>query len=327
MTQKHKRILFVALKAIVTLGLLFLVAKEIDLREVSRVFVRVDLLSVVLAVLVITGQASAGAYRWQRLMRLKEVHVLFGHSLRFFWLGLFFNQLLPSSVGGDAVRGYCAARESHSLRGATLSVILDRVLGLVGLIVVITGASFFAFGLMQSNDVMQAVFLALLMAGAGLGAIFFLDVLLARFSGWRFLGALVDLAVDARNLFVSRNGWGLILLSCFIHVLSVFSVFVLADGLGVAVTLQALFVVVPVAMLLATIPISIAGWGIREGVMVAGLGQIGIPSEEALALSILYGLSLLVVAMPGVFFWRFRGETQFKNVSEDLMGKVDDIQP
>jgi uncharacterized membrane protein YbhN (UPF0104 family) len=56
-----------------------------------------------------------------------------------------------------------------------------------------------------------------------------------------------------------------------------------------------------------TIPISIAGWGVREGIMVMGFGYLGVPPEQALALSILYGLLLLVVAIPGVIIWFLSG--------------------
>jgi len=54
------------------------------------------------------------------------------------------------------------------------------------------------------------------------------------------------------------------------------------------------------------VPISIAGWGVREGIMVVGFGYLGVASEASLALSILYGLSILVVALPGGIIWMFK---------------------
>ncbi len=64
------------------------------------------------------------------------------------------------------------------------------------------------------------------------------------------------------------------------------------------------------------IPISIAGWGIREGVMVSAFGFFGVLPEQALALSILYGLLLLGVSLPGVIIWYFTGRNL--NISETV---------
>ena len=65
-------------------------------------------------------------------------------------------------------------------------------------------------------------------------------------------------------------------------------------------------IVMPLVTLIMVIPISIAGWGIREGAMVVGLGYLGVIPESALALSVLYGLLLLTIALPGGLIWLVR---------------------
>ena len=64
-----------------------------------------------------------------------------------------------------------------------------------------------------------------------------------------------------------------------------------------------MIIVIPITNLLAALPISIAGWGFREGLFIAGLGYLGISSDSALALSILYGLLMLIVSLPGLINW------------------------
>ena len=64
-----------------------------------------------------------------------------------------------------------------------------------------------------------------------------------------------------------------------------------------------MLLVVPITNLLTALPISIAGWGVREGVMIAGLGYLNVSAEAAFALSILYGILMLVVSLPGLFAW------------------------
>ena len=68
---------------------------------------------------------------------------------------------------------------------------------------------------------------------------------------------------------------------------------------------QGILLIVPVVTLFTLIPISIAGWGVRESVMIIGLGYLNVPPEEALALSILYGLLMAMIALPGGFIWLF----------------------
>jgi len=70
--------------------------------------------------------------------------------------------------------------------------------------------------------------------------------------------------------------------------------------------------VLPIVFLVMTIPISIAGWGVREGVMVIGFGYLGIASEQVLALSILYGILTLVSTIPGIIIWFFNDHLVIK---------------
>ena len=90
--------------------------------------------------------------------------------------------------------------------------------------------------------------------------------------------------------------------ACFF---SVFAVIALSEGLSLEIEWLGIFLIIPLVTLFMLIPISIAGWGIREGVMVIGLGYLNVQSEQALALSILYGLSMLTISLPGGIVWLF----------------------
>ena len=76
--------------------------------------------------------------------------------------------------------------------------------------------------------------------------------------------------------------------------------------MGLNISLFGMLLVVPITNLLMALPISIAGWGVREGVMIAGLGYLNVSAEAAFALSILYGLLMLVVSLPGLVDWIWR---------------------
>ena len=291
------------LKAGVTFGVLLFLLNKVDLEVSVDLLAKTDIGVATLSIIVLVIQVGLGILRWHLVMIKKEIHIPVARSARYLWLGSFFNQVLPSSVGGDAVRGYCLVREGLSLGRATLSILLDRILGMVGLLILISMVTPYAVHLIDARELHWGIALTVLLVTSGLASILFMDFFTRALPGWRVMRGLTTLASDARQLLLSRMGLGLSLLSVVIHVVSIVAVGILSWALSIEVAWLALAVIVPITTLLVTVPVSIAGWGIREGVMLVGLGYAGIGPEQALALSILYGLSLLAVSLPGGAIW------------------------
>ena len=317
-----KRVGVILLKAGITLGLFYALVTRIDLNATVGLMAATDWRSILGIVGVMVLQVIVAVFRWYRIMISKGVHISVRRSARYFWLGLFFNQLLPSSIGGDAIRGYCLVRDGQSVGRATLSVLLDRILGMAGLVVLIALAIPYAMNLINNPEMQWGMMSALLVVIAGFIAILFIDIFTRRFSSWRVMKGLTTLASDARQLLGSRQGLGLVLFSVLIHILSIVVVGMLSSALSIKVDWIALTIIVPITTLLITIPLSIAGWGVREGVMVVGLGYVGIAPEEALALSILYGLLTLVVALPGVLAWLTDPAVRSLKVNKEVVSLV-----
>ena len=317
-----KRVRVILLKAGITLGLFYALVMQIDLNATVGLMAATDWRSVLGIVGVMVLQVIVAVFRWYRIMISQGVQISVRRSARYFWLGLFFNQLLPSSIGGDAIRGYCLVRDGQSVGRATLSVLLDRILGMAGLVVLIALAIPYAMNLINNPEMQWGMMSALLVVIAGFIAILFIDIFTRRFSSWRVMKGLTTLASDARQLLGSRQGLGLLLFSVLIHILSIVVVGMLSSALSIKVDWIALTIIVPITTLLTTIPLSIAGWGVREGVMVVGLGYVGIAPEEALALSILYGLLTLVVALPGVLAWLTDPAVRSLKVNKEVVSLV-----
>ena len=120
--------------------------------------------------------------------------------------------------------------------------------------------------------------------------------------------ALVTISRDTRTLLaVPVRCGGLAALSIFSHAWTVLIAFVLSLGMGVEVGLLEMMVLVPPVVLMSMLPISLAGWGVREGAMVAALGLVGVAPADALALSVVFGLILLIGALPGAAIWFVTG--------------------
>jgi len=291
------------LKAGVTFGLLFFLGTRVELATSLDLLTRASIAAFFSVIVVLTLQVSIAIFRWHLLMTSREMDISIGRSACYFWMGLFFNQLLPSSIGGDAVRGYCLVRQGQSLALATLTILLDRIIAMVGLLMLILMVIPYALHFIDARELHWSIGLALLLLTVGLALVVFMGPFTRGFRSWIVVRGLSTLSDSVRQLLRSRLGLGLTLLSVTIHVLSVVAVGMLASAIHIEVAWLTLGVIVPIMTLLALVPISIAGWGVREGVMVMGLGYAGIGAEQALALSILYGLSLLAVALPGGLVW------------------------
>lgn len=296
------------LKLAVTVGLFLLIARSVDLSRTMQLLrgTAPSLLGAAFAAL--AAQALLAVARWRWILILQGMRLYYFRLARFYWLGLFFNQVLPSSVGGDAMRAYCLVRDGCGIGTASVAVLLDRILGLLGLILLVFICQPLSFEFIRDDGTRWGVLFVALGAAATVCAVLVLDRLTGRFRHWRIARGMTMLSSEARRiLFSFPSGALLLVLSVAVHLISILAVGVMALGLGIGVHWLAFAIVVPLASLLMTVPISIAGWGVREGVMVVGLGYAGIQAEHAVALSVLYGLLLLAVALPGGLAWLANG--------------------
>lgn len=294
-----------AAKAAISILLIWYLLDRVDVAKVLARVRRLDVLEAAMALGVLVAQAGLVTVRWWMVARITETALSLVAALRILLIGMFFNQTLPSSVGGDAVRVWLVTREGPPLGKAVNVVLCDRVLALVVLIGLI-GASLPAIYTRVADDTTRTALLLLVGISAGGMAIFLAlgERVAALLRRWRFTRPFGQLASDFRLLFTRpASASGLMLLSAFIHIMTIATVTLLAWGLELSVGFVDAFAIVPTVLLLTTLPISVAGWGVREGAMIAGFGFVGIPADDALALSVLFGVAQIVIAMPGGLVW------------------------
>ena len=121
------KLLAFSMKAAVTLGLIWLVLRGQDLAVLGERLALISPLTVVVAMALLAGQNVIAAQRWVVVMRLFGHALPYRTSLRFFFEGLFFNQALPSTVGGDGVRMYRAVKAGLPVEAGVNGVLLDRI--------------------------------------------------------------------------------------------------------------------------------------------------------------------------------------------------------
>ncbi|MGB9646762.1 MAG: lysylphosphatidylglycerol synthase transmembrane domain-containing protein, partial [Stellaceae bacterium] len=120
----------------------------------------------------------------------------------------------------------------------------------------------------------------------------------------RLMTPFAELSRASRRLFTNPGRCGTVLgLSIITIALSVFALKFVGDAVGSPLPLGSWMMIVPPVTLIQLVPISLAGWGVREAALVVALGWFGVPAEAALAISVLVGLCLILVGLPGGLIW------------------------
>ena len=298
--------LLIAFKILFSTGLFVLIINSLDFSGTIKLLKTTNLNFFFVAMLIIALQIIIANIRWQIVLNNFKFKLSYMTTLRYLWIGLFFNQALPSSIGGDALRGYYLSRSGANLKNSTLGVLLDRFFGFIGLVALVLIVVPLLFSRLDGLAAQWEIIFVIFGMLSVLSVVFTLDLLPYDFSNWKIIRGLYALSFEVRKMFFSKTpGIILLLLSISIHTFSIIAVLILSEGLGLEIAWLGIVLVVPLATLFMLIPISIAGWGVREGVMIVGLGYLNVLPEQALALSILYGLLMLITALPGGIIWLF----------------------
>jgi len=308
-----KKWLLISAKILISIALIAWVfhAKDMDFEAASRRFLDLSPAMIPLIFGAIAMQYAVCALRWRSVLASLGQGMRFLTALRLFYVGSFFNQVLPASVGGDAVRTWLAYREGMPLREAINGVMLERVATVTGLVLLV-GAVLPVFlprfGAAQGGWMAPAVIGLLVVLAAGTAIVARLDRVPERFRRWRVVRGLAYLAADTRRLFFSPGpAFRALAWSAAGHANLALCVYFISRGLGIEIGVIDCFALFLPVLLISTMPISIAGWGVREGGLVYAFGLIGVPAEASLVVSLLFGLFMLASALPAGLVWLASG--------------------
>ena len=262
-----------------------------------------------------------GALRWRMVMRVQGLDLSFGRAAEISLVAHFFNSFLLGSTGGDLMKAYYAARETHHLKTeAVATVFIDRFLGLLSMLAFASLMMLPNVSLMISHrrlSVLASLTLAMLLGGLLVGAVAFLGGVSKtwpRARDWlRKLpkGEVIERSLEACRRFGRDRprlvkATGLSMLLNFACVLQIWS---LARGLGLRLDLIALCVIVPVVITISAVPVTPSGLGVRENLYVwlLAVPELGVEAKQALSLSLLaYAGSLFWSLLGGLLYVTFR---------------------
>lgn len=299
-----RRLLSFIVKAAISVLLLYLSLRRVDLGHIGQRLSDVDWFWIAAVLVLMTGQVGFNALRWRDIASVCGFQLHAIRTLGYTFIGQFFNQVLPSTIGGDAVRMWLVARGGSAWPLAVYSVLIDRVVGVTALGVMVTVC--LPWTLAHVHDPVARVVLVATSFGVIFAAFVFVSLGNRRLtileSWWptRHLAAASRLAWKLCSV---TAGLRVAAVAIGVHLLTILSAWAAARAAHASIDLaQTLFVVLPV-MMVATVPISIGGWGVRENAMVMAFSYAGLANDDGLIVSIVYGLAALAIGAAGGIVW------------------------
>jgi uncharacterized membrane protein YbhN (UPF0104 family) len=283
-------------KAIVSIGLLALLFSRVDGAALWASFRTASPAWLATALGLYTMHVLASIWRWHVLLVAQQVDVKRRTLLSSFLVATFFNNFLPSNIGGDVIRIHDTARPARSKTLATTVVLVDRVLGLIGLVLVAAvGATAAASLGRTAGPIWPSWLWAGFLIGTGVAVP-------AVFAPWRvgqllrplarlhpeWIGARIDTLTATLDRFRAQPA---AIVECFVGAVVVQALLVayylaVVLALNLSVSVWDLAVLVPVSFVVQMLPVSVNGFGVREATFSLYFRGIGLPVQSALLLSL-----------------------------------------
>lgn len=299
----------IALKIVISAALIGWLLYSIDGEALAEGISQASLLSMSAVFVVLLALSAVQAWRWVIVAKAMAVDLPFATAWSIVLIGLFFNQTLPSSIGGDAARVWRLRRAGVRVGLSIRTVVLDRLVALLALLVIVGAGLAALMGWIGEQPLRWAVPILLCGGFSAFAGLLLIETpLLQRLLGRFRIEPVVALSRAAQAVFL-RPGCIVpaLCLSLCIHGVVCTSVFFIGRDIGLTVTIWEMLVLFPPVLLLSMVPFSVAGWGVREGAMVTAMGLIGVSPAAAFTVSVLYGIVMVAVGLAGGVVWLATG--------------------
>lgn len=294
----------VAVKLAISVALIWYAFSRIDSAIAFRLLQSIRPGFVVAALGALALQQCLLGLRLHRLLKAIQTPVSVGTAVNAVFIGQFFGTTFVSFISGDAMRVWWIARARVPVASAIQAILFDRIFGFVTLIAMIALGVPILIRISADRAMLLSVLAAVLLGVFGTLVFLLMHRVPRVFLRWRLVRFASEVSLAALKI-VTRPAEVVYLLgvSLVLQFLNVLGMFVIGVGLGVEARLVDLLVVVPPVILLSMLPVSFAGWGVRESAMVLVLGLLGVGAEQSVAVSICYGLCMTALGLPGGIIW------------------------
>jgi glycosyltransferase 2 family protein len=314
------------LKIVFSLGLLSYLIYQANPEKIlsilSRIWTGGHFNYIVFAIIAFTISILVYAYRWQILLKGYNVKIGLFKLFMFYLIGLFFNNFLPTGIGGDITRIYNLIQEAGDRTIGFASVMIERLLGIMSTLILTLLSLIWLSGSFSTNRVLYINIILLILIILFFYLVFnrkYPDSLAIKVKKikWLKFGERVDKLFESIRYFQNKKLVFLkvILVSLIAQALVIIMHYYCVLALNLDVSLLYLFLVVPITFLLTMLP-SINGLGVRDGGFVVMLGKKGISTAASLSLSFLAIIVPMIVSIAGAILF----------VIQKRNSKIEDIK-
>jgi uncharacterized protein (TIRG00374 family) len=322
------------LKILVSLGLIAYLFIRMDLAKVGEALKSANYWYLLPAVLFFLAAMTNAGIKWYVLLRAQGIQVPFRAVLGYTYVGFFFNNFLPANVGGDVMRGYGLARYTDRAPEAAVSVVVDRIVGLMAFMSSAVVAALVAVLLLDKENLKGieiAALLGLVVIAAAFGLILSQRVR-ALVGHLLTLKPLAPFAPTYQRLSGALDAYrhsykALALAFCIAlltMVLTSFTDYFIVQALGGGIPLIYIFIFNPIIAFVLAFPISIGGLGVTQAIYPFFYGLVGIPANLAFTVSLLKQLVIYVTSLVGGVLWWQHGRRRPDDTAE-TEGRPDPI--
>ncbi|NLL87252.1 MAG: flippase-like domain-containing protein [Syntrophomonadaceae bacterium] len=291
-------------RTIISAGLLLWLALSIEWKDLAQAWRSVELGWIMAAIAWVVISVLVSVRKWQLVLNTQGIHLSWHELWKSYWAGLFFNNFLPSSIGGDAMRIWWVGKTVHDSPGVAVSVVVERILATTGL--AITGLTAVVF-VSQPDTRAVILFVILMVLSLGLLGLICWGHL-PRWSQDRkgklisFLKGMVQHGAKFKN---QPGRLAIVVILSVAFQLTVIGVnYCIFQALQVtALTWWDLVYVIPVVSVVSMLPVGINGYGLREGAYVVLLGLYQVPASTAFSASLLFVFLVSLCSLYGGYTW------------------------
>ncbi len=308
-------------KFLLTSVLLYIVSINIDFETLLSSLARADFSLILLAVFLYVLTFVVGGFRWFIINRELNISISIRDCVRIFFVGGFFSQfLVGGGYGGDIYRVWALGSHTDKQLLSVVSVFIDRTSGLVSVVFVIL--CFIPAYLLSYKEHLHVIgligllsfgLMMLFISIAYLGRISVLQRISDRFNILHFSNAQRFAANFGRSLSSWPSTGFHLSWSVAALFLNIFALVAIGAALDIRVDSSDVILLTPLVFLAKSLPFSLAGWGAREAAMVYFFGFVNVNNSNAVAMSLMSGILVLIAASPGGFIWVLEKHNRHKS--------------
>jgi len=319
------------LKIAVSGGLLIYLFSIVDVQKMFEVLRTCDVRYLFLAALLYCFCIIVISLRWYLMLAIQDIAISFPKIIQYYFTAFFFNNFLPTSIGGDVFRIYKSAKVSSKKAESFAAVVMERLVGFLAILVLANVGLYFTAPILQNTVLTLSALILLLVLLITIFVVIksrslvFFEKLTASFT-WRGLGEKIQQLFDAFNFYKNKLStlFVVFVISLVYQSLMMIFAFFANESIHLGVNLKAFMLCVPIIAMLGMLP-SINGLGVRETGFVYLLSRLGkadgtpVTYSDALSFSIvILGIGIVVSLIGGIFFLFDKGKDNMQKIKSSI---------